>query len=197
MNPSGRLAMTFPKSADQAPRASAPGFAEQAAIDDARRAGQKVDGIKGFTVQYPEGAAVGYRWYAQEKRQPLYPFGYGLSYTAFAYKNLKVEDAAGLKVSFDVTNTGKVAGADTPQLYVTAGKRKSMVRLAGFEKVDLAPGQTKRVTLTVEPRLLADYDVAKPGWTIPAGSYPLYVGSHAGDMALTGKANLKAWSRKP
>ena len=197
VNPSGRLAMTFPKSADQAPRASAPGFAEQAAIDDARRAGQKVDGIKGFAVQYPEGAAVGYRWYAQEKRQPLYPFGYGLSYTAFAYKNLKVEDAAGLKVSFDVTNTGKVAGADTPQLYVTAGKRKSMVRLAGFQKVDLAPGQTKRVTLTVEPRLLADYDVAKPGWTIPAGSYPLYVGSHAGDMALTGKANLKAWSRKP
>jgi beta-glucosidase len=72
-----------------------------------------------------------------------------------------------------------------------------MVRLAGFEKVDLAPGQTKRVTLTVEPRLLADYDVAKPGWTIPAGSYPLYIGRNAGEAVLTGKANLKAWSRKP
>jgi beta-glucosidase len=155
-----------------------------------------VDGIKGFPVKYVEGAAAGYRWYAQEKRQPLYPFGYGLSYTSFGYKNLKVEDAAALKVSFDVTNTGKVAGADTPQLYVTAGKRKSMVRLAGFEKVDLAPGQTKRVTLTVEPRLLADYDVAKPGWTIPAGSYPLYVGRNANEAVLTGKANLKAWSRK-
>ena len=197
VNPSGRLAMTFPKTADQAPRASAPGFAEQAAIDDARRTGQKVPGIKGFPVKYVEGAAVGYRWYAQEKRQPLYPFGYGLSYTTFAYKNLKVEDAAGLKVSFDVTNTGKVAGADTPQLYVTAGKRKPMVRLAGFQKVDLAPGETKRISLTVEPRLLADYDTAKPGWTIAAGRYPLYVGHNAAEPELTGQANLKAWTRKP
>ena len=197
VNPSGRLAMTFPKTADQAPRASAPGFAEQAAIDDARRAGQTVPGIKGFPAKYVEGAAVGYRWYAQQKLKPLYPFGYGLSYTSFAYKNLKVEDAAGLKVSFDVTNTGKVAGADTPQLYVTAGKRKPMVRLAGFQKVDLAPGQTQRVTLTVEPRILADYDVAKPGWSIAAGSYSLFVGRNAGEPVLTGKAKLKAWSRKP
>ena len=148
-------------------------------------------------MKYVEGAAVGYRWYAQQKLKPLYPFGYGLSYTSFAYKNLKVEDAAGLKVSFDVTNTGKVAGADTPQLYVTAGKRKPMVRLAGFQKVDLAPGQTQRVTLTVEPRILADYDVAKPGWSIAAGSYSLFVGRNAGEPVLTGKAKLKAWSRKP
>ncbi|ATC31874.1 beta-glucosidase [Caulobacter vibrioides] len=197
VNPSGRLAMTFPKSEDQAPRASAPGFAEQAAIDDARRAGQKAGPIKGFPVRYVEGAAVGYRWFAQEKRQPLYPFGYGLSYTSFGYKNLKVEDGDGLKVSFDVTNTGKVAGADTPQLYVTSGQRKAMLRLAGFQKVDLAPGETKRVTLTVEPRILADYDTAKPGWTIAAGSYPLYVGRNAGEPVLTGSAKLKAWSRKP
>jgi beta-glucosidase len=197
VNPSGRLAMTFPKSEDQAPRASAPGFAEQAAIDDARRAGQKAGPIKGFPVRYVEGAAVGYRWYAQEKRQPLYPFGYGLSYTSFGYKNLKVEDGDGLKVSFDVTNTGKVAGADTPQLYVTSGQRKAMLRLAGYQKVDLAPGETKRVTLSVEPRILADYDTAKPGWTIAAGTYPLYVGRNAGEPVLTGSAKLKAWSRKP
>ncbi|ATC24752.1 beta-glucosidase [Caulobacter vibrioides] len=197
VNPSGRLAMTFPKSEDQAPRASAPGFAEQAAIDDARRAGQKAGPIKGFPVRYVEGAAVGYRWFAQEKRRPLYPFGYGLSYTSFGYKNLKVEDGDGLKVSFDVTNTGKVAGADTPQLYVTSGQRKAMLRLAGFQKVDLAPGETKRVTLTVEPRILADYDTAKPGWTIAAGTYPLYVGRNAGEPVLTGSAKLKSWSRKP
>ncbi len=197
VNPSGRLPMTFPRTEDQAPRASAPGYAEQAAIDDARRAGKEAGPIKGFPVEYGEGAAVGYRWFAQQKLQPLYPFGYGLSYTSFGYRNLKVEDGDGLKVSFDVTNTGKVAGADAPQLYVTAGKRKSMVRLAGFQKVDLQPGETKRVTLSVDPRVLADYDTAKPGWTLPAGSYPLYVGAHAGDPALTGSAKLKAWSRKP
>jgi len=197
VNPSGRLSMTFPKTADQAPRASAPGFAEQAAIDDARRAGQTAGPIKGFPVKYVEGAAVGYRWYAQQQLQPLYPFGYGLSYTRFDYANLRVEDGDGLKVSFDVTNTGKVAGADTPQLYVTAGARRPMLRLAGFQKVDLAPGETKRVSLTVEPRILADYDAAQPGWTIAAGTYPLYVGRHAGDAALSGKAQLKSWSRKP
>jgi len=197
VNPSGRLSMTFPRTADQAPRASAPGLAEQAAIDDARRAGQKAGPIKSFPVKYVEGAAVGYRWYAQQNLQPLYPFGYGLSYTRFDYANLKVEDGDWLKVSFDVTNTGKVAGADTPQLYVTAGARRPMLRLAGFQKVDLAPGETRRVTLEVEPRLLADYDVARPGWTIAAGTYPLYVGRHAGDTALTGKAQLKSWSRKP
>jgi beta-glucosidase len=197
VNPSGRLAMTFPKAAEQAPRASAPGFVEQAAIDDARRAGQKAGPIKGFPVKYVEGAAVGYRWYAQQKLPPLYPFGYGLSYTSFGYANLKVVDGDGLKVSFDVTNTGKVAGADTPQLYVTAGVRRPMLRLAGFQKVDLAPGETKRVTLTVEPRILADYDVVQPGWKIAAGTYRLYVGHHAGDAALSGEARLKAWSRKP
>ena len=197
VNPSGRLSMTFPRAADQAPRASAPGFAEQAAIDDARRAGQTAGPIKGFPVKYVEGAAVGYRWYAQQQLKPLYPFGYGLSYTRFDYANLKVEDGDGLKVSFDVTNTGKVAGADTPQLYVTAGARRPMLRLAGFQKVDLAPGETKRVILTVEPRILADYDPAQPGWKIAAGAYPLYVGRHAGDAALSGKAQLKSWSRKP
>jgi beta-glucosidase len=197
VNPSGRLSMTFPLTVDQAPRASAPGFAEQAAIDDARRAGQTAGPIKSFPVKYVEGAAVGYRWYAQQKLRPLYPFGYGLSYTRFDYANLKVEDGDGLKVSFDVTNTGKVAGADTPQLYVTAGARRPMLRLAGFRKVDLAPGETRRVSLTVEPRILADYDAAQRGWTIAAGSYPLYVGRHAGDAALSGKAQLKSWSRKP
>ena len=72
-----------------------------------------------------------------------------------------------------------------------------MLRLAGYQKVDLAPGETKRVTLSVEPRILADYDTAKPGWTIAAGTYPLYVGRNVGEPVLTGSAKLKSWSRKP
>lgn len=196
-NPSGRLPMTFPAAESQAPRPSAPGWAEQDAIDNARRAGQKAAPIKPFSVEYVEGAAVGYRWYEQQKLKPLYPFGYGLSYTSFTYANLTVEDGAVLKVSFDVTNSGKVAGADTPQLYVTAGQRKRMVRLAGFQKVDLAPGQTRRVTLSVDPRVLADYDVKAKGWNLPAGDYALYVGAHAGDAALPGTAKLKGWTGKP
>lgn len=197
VNPSGRLPMTFPAAESQAPRPTPPGWAEQDAIDKARRAGQQAGPIKPFAVEYVEGAAVGYRWYEQQKLKPLYPFGYGLSYTSFTYANLKVEDGAALRVSFDVTNSGKVAGADTPQLYVTAGQRQRMLRLAGFQKVDLAPGQTRRVTLTVDPRILADYDVKAKGWTLPAGDYALYVGAHAGDAALPGTAKLKGWKGTP
>ena len=148
-------------------------------------------------MHYGEDKYIGYRGLDTTNCPVAYPFGHGLSYTRFDYANLKVEDGDGLKVSFDVTNTGKVAGADTPQLYVMAGARRPMLRLAGFQKVDLAPGETRRVTLEVEPRILADYDVAKPGWTIAAGTYQFYVGRHAGDAALTGKAQLKSWSRKP
>jgi beta-glucosidase len=197
VNPSGRLPMTFPAAESQAPRPSAPGFAEQAAIDEAGRNGQKVGKIKPFAVDYVEGAAVGYRWYAEKGQKPLFPFGYGLSYTSFQYANLKVEGGSRLTVSFDVTNKGQVAGADTPQLYVQAGERRPMLRLAGFKKLDLAPGETRRVSLTVDPRVLADYDVKAGGWRLPQGSYGLYVGSHAGDKALTGEAKLDAWKGKP
>jgi len=197
VNPSGRLPMTFPAAESQAPRPSAPGFAEQAAIDEAGRNGQKVGKIKPFAVDYVEGAAVGYRWYAEMGLKPLFPFGYGLSYTSFQYTNLTVEGGVRLTVSFDVTNKGQVAGADTSQLYVQAGERKPMLRLAGFKKLDLAPGETSRVSLTVDPRVLADYDVKAGGWRLPQGSYGLYVGTHAGDKALTGEARLDAWKGKP
>jgi len=204
VNPSGRLPITFPASVDQAPRSEPAGLAELHAADARRSAGDKTvygmsGGVAHFAVDYPEGAEVGYRWYAARQRKPLFPFGYGLTYSRFSYANLKIEGAAGLTVGFDVTNTGKRAGADVPQVYVeaksAAGTRA--YRLAGFEKVSLAPGETRHVSVTVDPRVIARFDEAAPGWKVDAGAYPVVVGHFAGDAALKGTATLDARSARP
>ncbi|WP_156370073.1 beta-glucosidase family protein [Novosphingobium sp. Leaf2] len=204
VDPSGRLPITFPASVDQPPRSEPAGLAELHAADARRKAGDKTvygmsGGVAPFTVDYREGADVGYRWYAAKQRKPLFPFGYGLTYTRFRYANLQIKGGGELTVGFDVTNTGKRAGADVPQLYVeaksAAGTRA--YRLAGFEKVSLAPGETRHVTLTVDPRVIARFDESAPGWKVDAGSYPVVVGHFAGDAALKGTATLDALSARP
>ncbi|AOR75338.1 beta-glucosidase family protein [Novosphingobium resinovorum] len=204
VDPSGRLPITFPASVDQAPRSEPAGLAELHAANARRKAGDKTiygmsGGVAPFTVDYPEGADVGYRWYAAKQRKPLFPFGYGLTYTRFSYANLKIEGGAGLTVGFDVTNTGKRAGADVPQVYVeaksAAGTRA--YRLAGFEKVSLSPGETRHVSVTVDPRVIARFDESAPGWKVDAGAYPVVVGRFAGDTALKGTATLDALSARP
>ncbi|EJU14077.1 beta-glucosidase [Sphingomonas sp. LH128] len=204
VDPSGRLPITFPASVDQPPRSEPAGLAELHAANARRKAGDKTiygmsGGVAPFTVDYPEGADVGYRWYAAKQRKPLFPFGYGLTYTRFSYANLKIEGGAGLTVGFDVTNTGKRAGADVPQVYVeaksAAGTRA--YRLAGFEKVSLSPGETRHVSVTVDPRVIARFDERAPGWKVDAGAYPVVVGRFAGDTALKGTATLDALSARP
>ncbi|RDE05660.1 beta-glucosidase [Sphingomonas aracearum] len=201
VNPSGRLPMTFPADATQAPRATIPGLAAMKASDAARKSGSTYGMVArdlSPDVPYAEGAAVGYRWFLRDGVKPLFPFGYGLSYASFRYSELRVEGGEQLRVSFDVTNTGKVAGADTPQVYATAGRREQPTeRLVGFERVTLGPGETRRVSVAVDPRLVADYDVAGRRWQVAAGRYPVTVGHHAGDKALSGTATLSAVSVKP
>jgi beta-glucosidase len=202
--PSGRLPITFPASIKQAPRPEPLGLAELHAADARRDGGDKTvygmsGGVAPFTVDYPEGADVGYRWYAAKNEKPLFPFGYGLTYTSFRYANLKVSDGAKLTVEFDVTNSGKRAGADVPQLYVEAKSAAGTkaYRLAGFEKVRLQPGETRHVALTVDPRVIARFDNAAPGWVVDAGAYRLRIGHFAGDAALAGSANLDRITAKP
>lgn len=200
-NPSGRLPITFPVTAAQAPRAAPVGLAALHAVEG-RIKGEnygKTGALQPFPIDYVEGADVGYRWYQAMGRKPAFPFGYGLSYTRFAYAGLKVEDGAALKVAFDVTNTGKVAGADVPQVYVeaTSAAGRATYRLVGFEKVRLAPGESCRVTVTVDPRTIARFDTAAPGWRLAAGSYKVVVGRFAGDAQLKATAQLKAVALKP
>ncbi|WP_421738884.1 beta-glucosidase family protein [Caulobacter sp.] len=179
---SGRLPVTFPASEAQLPRPKLDG--------DPKKPDDK------FDVDYAiEGAAVGYKWYDLKKLEPLFPFGHGLSYSRFAYSDLKAQDNNGvLTVSFAVKNVGARAGKDVPQVYVSpkAGGWEAPQRLGGFKKVDLAPGASTTVTVTVDPRLLSVWDAKAHGWSIAAGDYAVSVGASSRASAATTTVSLKA-----
>ena len=187
VDPSGHLPITFPKSVDQLPRPEIPGID----IGEPEQ-GQNQKAWDGtvFDVNYTEGAAVGYRWFAKKHLSPLFAFGHGLSYTAFDYSRLDVEGGRTLTVSFDVSNSGEVAGKAVPQVYLVSRNGKPVQRLIGFSGVDLKPGQTRHVTLSVDPRLLADFDASANGWRVPAGDYAIAVARSATEPVLTGSATI-------
>ncbi|MGY4395816.1 beta-glucosidase [Sphingomonas sp. UYAg733] len=193
VNPSGRLPITFPRSADQAPRPAPVGLETLKTAAD-RTAAANSNGAAGaapihFPIDYQEGSDVGYRWYAAKRLTPLFPFGHGLSYTSFAYANLKVGGGTTLTISFDVTNKGARAGADVPQVYVA--RASGAPRLAAFQRVTLKPGETRHVTLTAEPRILADWDVTGHQWHIAGGSYRVVVAKDAAAAGLAAETVLK------
>jgi len=148
-------------------------------------------------IKYNEGVFVGYRHFDQDKIKPLFPFGFGLSYSTFAYKNLTVSPASTngtVTVSFDVANTGSHPGAEVPQLYV--GDSHSSVprppkELKGFAKVLLQPGQTKRVSIPLDARSFSYYDVKSHGWKAEPGVFIIYVASSAADTQLEGKLTYR------
>jgi beta-glucosidase len=178
VNPSGRLPLTFPESLEQTPRPELSGLGTPWGTPT--------------TIVYNEGADVGYRWYAKKNIKPMYAFGYGLSYTSFSYSNLKVSGGKTVTAVFTVTNTGKRAGADVPQLYLTNAAGENSMRLLGFERVELAPGESKQITLTADPRLLAHFDWEKQKWQIKAGNYEIALGRSAVDLPLDSSVKLTA-----
>jgi beta-glucosidase len=132
-------------------------------------------------VDYREGADVGYRWYAKQGLKPLFPFGYGLSYTQFGFGGFAVtQSAKGPVVSLDVTNKGQVAGAAVPQVYATL-PGGGTARLVAYGRVQLAPGETRHLTLPVEIHALAHWQETTRNWRIEAGDYRLTLGAQAGD----------------
>jgi beta-glucosidase len=181
VNPSGHLPVTFPKSLSDVP-ASTPA---------------QWPGVNG-QVQYSEGVDVGYRWYDAKGIAPLFPFGYGLSYTNFKYSNIQVTPgqttSRGLvTVSADVTNTGKRAGADVAQLYVgdPASTGEPPEQLKGFDKVSLNPGQTKRVSFQLSAAQAFSYwDSAASNWAVADGSYKLSVGDSSASLPLTATVDV-------
>jgi beta-glucosidase len=183
VNPSGHLPATFERSWEQNPTHDSyyptPGTLQ---------------------VPYKEGVFVGYRGYDKNGVTPLFPFGHGLSYTTFSYANIAVSpDATSTAadprytVSFDVSNTGKRAGAAVAQVYVSDG-HSSVARpakeLKGFSKVMLRPGETHRVTVPLDLRSLAYYDVAGKQWRAEAGTFTVRVGGSSADLPLTAPLRL-------
>lgn len=150
-------------------------------------------------VKYTEGIFVGYRHFDKDGVKPLFPFGYGLSYTTFKYSNLSVSPAAfkqgqDVTVSFDITNTGSREGAETGEVYVGekhAGLPRPVKELKGFSKVDLKPGETRHVTLALNPRAFQYWDEKGKQWKADAGDFDVLVGPSSADIALTGKATLE------
>ncbi len=176
VNFSGKLPVTFPNSLADVP-ASTP----------AQWPGQN------GTVQYSEGLDVGYRWYDAQNKAPMFPFGFGLSYTTFGYANLTVgapDSSGNVAVGFDVTNTGSVAGTEIAQVYVgqPSGVGEPPKNLNGFQRVTLNPGQTQHVSLTLNARAFQYW--INTGWSNAAGVNQVYVGSSSRDIRLTGQVTI-------
>ena len=185
VNPSGRLPITFPASEAQLPRPAIPG----AGLDEKTP----------FVVDYPEGAEVGYRGFEARGQKPLFPFGFGLSYTRFAYSDLTVTGGDTIHVSFTVKNVGDRAGMETAQVYgesaflPRSGHRNHLV---GWKKVALTPGESQRVKIVVEPRTLARFDEATGRWRL-VPLYAVSVGGSFFDLALEGQSDVHSRAIAP
>lgn len=148
--------------------------------------------------QYSEGVFIGYRHYDRSETKPLFAFGYGLSYSTFAYRGLSVTPQTGnlnepVAVSFDVKNTGHWEAAEVAELYVGdshASVPRPVKELKGFTKVNLKPGETKRVTLTLERRAFSFYDAQKKDWSAEPGDFTILVGGSSDSIQLQGKFTL-------
>ena len=184
VNPTGKLAITFPKSEKDLPHPAIPALPAE---DQGQQTGNSGTHVSSYTVQYGEGAKVGYKWYEAEHRQPLFAFGFGLSYTSYAYSGLSV-DSSGKTVRFTVKNTGKRTGTEIAEVYakLPKGADESYKRLVGWKHVTLAPGESQTVTVAIDPRVLQTFDETTDSWNLAPGDYEVFVGSSSDSTPLRG-----------
>jgi beta-glucosidase len=170
-NPCGKLPVTFPKTEADLPHPTIPGHG--------------MPMMAPFDADYAfEGLKVGYKWFDAENKEPLFPFGFGLSYSTYAYSGLKVNLDS---VSFTVRNTGKRAGAEVAEVYVSlpAAAQEPPKRLVAWEKIRLAPGESKTVTLKLEPKFLSIFSEQKDDWELLSGEYKFFVGGSSRSTPLS------------
>ena len=195
VNPSAKLPLTFPKSEADLPHPkvvqpgpeSIPNYMQKEVWN------QIAKGLAPFQVRYDEGVKVGYKWYDAENKPVLFPFGHGLSYTTYSYSNLKVTAGKNPKVTFTVTNTGNRAGAEVAEVYASlpAAAAEPPKRLVGFSKVKLNAGESKEVSVEVDPKYLSIFNVEKNGWQLLPGDYNFMVGGSSQTLLLKQTVNLK------
>jgi len=188
-DPSGRLPISFPASEAQ--------LAHREIIGAGTAVNPYAPGSipPAVAADYFEGADVGYRWLERKQEKPLFPFGYGLSYTSFRYEGLAVNGGNALTVRFKLTNDGKRAGSEVAQVYAAAPN--GIRRLVGWAKVTLNPGETRELTVTAEPRTLARFNEMAGAWVLAGGRYEVAVGASSSDIRLTATTDLAAASFKP
>ena len=187
VNPSGKLPVTFPAALAQLPRPQIPGAETNSGFAVSPPAGTIVN------VDYNiEGSDVGYRWFMRRAETPLFPFGFGLSYTTFAHSGLRASAGATPAAEFTVSNTGLVAGADTAQLYLVRAPQGPRRRLLGWVKLHLQPGESKPAHIDIDRRILADFNSRSRRWRIQTGDYILAVGSNSTNLPTTVTVRLNA-----
>src|SRR5271157_550881 len=190
VNHSGKLPLTFPKAEADLPR---PELAHQ---PPGRPEDMKAlfpgtpfkENTRQFDLDYDEGLKVGYKWYDAEGKTPLFAFGHGLSYTTYAYSDLKVTPGQSPAVSFTVKNTGARAGAETAQVCVPlpSAAGEPFRRLVAWEKVQLAPGEAKTVTAALDPHYLSIFNADRDAWELVPGDYQVHVGGSSRETPLHG-----------
>ncbi|WP_446743613.1 beta-glucosidase [Silvibacterium acidisoli] len=181
VNPSAKLAVTFPmKDADLPhpelvlpPKASQEDWSDEAAMSK-----KLLLGLPSFPTRYDEGLQVGYRWYDEQKKPVLFPFGFGLSYTTYSYSDLKASGSSPVEVSFTLKNTGRRAGEEIAEVYAAmpASTGEPPKRLVGWQKVALQPGEVKQVALTIPRERFSIWDEKSHAWTVLPGDYRIMVG---------------------
>ena len=197
VNPSGKLTMTWPIAAtDHASTANFPGTMDFYSFKDRRH-----NSLPNYDyTNHEEDIYVGYRYFDTFQKEVAYPFGFGLSYTTFAFTNLKVKQLNKEKVQVTVTvkNTGSVSGKEVAQVYLRAPKgqlEKPMQELKGFAKTrELKPGESQTLTIDIPVRLLASFDEAGSRWWLEAGDYTIAVGNSSRDIAVTAPLKLAEYS---
>jgi beta-glucosidase len=194
VNPSGKLPLTFPRSEADLPHPTVvkPPSSSMADYSKPEVWKQIAAGLAPFQVKYDEGVKVGYKWYDAEKKPVLFPFGFGLSYTTFSYSNLRVTPGKNPQIAFTVTNSGNRSGAEIAEVYASlpANAAEPPKRLVGWNKVQLNPGESKELTVEVDPKYLSIYNVEQHGWQLIPGEYNFMVGGSSQDLPLKQAVNL-------
>jgi beta-glucosidase len=196
VNPSGRLPVTFPVSEDQLPHPKIQGDPNGAPSGPVGQGGHY---DKMFTAFYNEGAAVGYKWFFERGEQPLFPFGFGLSYSKFALSKLAAHvSGRTFMATATVRNTNERAGTAIPQFYLSGPNGANFpLRLVGWNRVDLKPREERHVSVSIDPRLLARFDEGGRRWQIQAGAYQLTAGFDSQHRELAASFELHPASLPP
>ena len=192
VNPSGKLPLTFTSTeADlphpEAPKVPAESQPQAGDVADNGAPSSNASAHTGYAVHYDEGAAVGYKWFEQQHKKPLFAFGFGLSYTTYAYSGLSV-DSGTKTVRFTVKNTGRRRGTEIAEVYARLPKDtdEPYKRLVGWTRIALAPGESKAVSVSIDDRVLKTFGEETNAWNMTPGDYPVSVGGSSDNTPLTG-----------
>jgi beta-glucosidase len=193
VNPSGKLSITFPRSTADLPE---PNIFGSNLTPTPAAPGERGPVYPAFDAPYTEGLMVGYKWFDAKKKEPLFAFGHGLSYTTYRYSDAKAKQDGEIQVSFKVKNSGQRAGAEVSEVYLAmpASTNEPPKRLVGWSRTELRPGEEKTVTVSIDPHYCAIFNEQQHSWEIISGDYQLLIGGSSDELPLKQTIHLDhAW----